>query len=114
MKWLTVEPVPTPTMTPQKRTICQTDVMVKAESRPTTIIEMAMSTIRRTPYRSMKAAAKGAMSPKSSRRMASALEICAVSQPNSFVSGRMSAPGTPTAPEVASAVRKVTATTTQP
>ena len=46
--------------------------------------------------------------------MASADEISAVSQPNSRCSGRMSTPGAPTAPAVASMVRKVTAATTQP
>ena len=42
------------------------------------------------------------------------IEICALSQPNSRCSGTIITPGAPTAPAVASMVRKVTATTTQP
>jgi hypothetical protein len=68
----------------------------------------------RTPKRFMKAAAKGAISPNSSSRTASADEISEVAQPNSFCSGRISTPGAPTAPAVTSMVRKVTAATAQP
>ena len=62
----------------------------------------------------MSAAAKGAISPYNASRTASALEISAVFQPNSLVSGRISAPGRPTAPAVVRLVRKMTATMTQP
>jgi len=68
---------------------------------------------RRTPCRSISAAANGAIKPNSNSRTASALEIWAVSQPNSRPSGRISAPGMPTAPAVVSAVRKVTPATIQ-
>ena len=60
------------------------------------------------------AAAKGAISPNSSSRTASAEEISEVAQPNSFCRGRSSTPGAPTAPAVTSMVRKVTAATAQP
>jgi len=60
------------------------------------------------------AAAKGAISPNSSRRTDSAEEISAVLHPNSCCSGRMKTPGAPTAPATTSAVRKVTATIAQP
>jgi hypothetical protein len=43
-----------------------------------------------------------------------ALEIPATSQPNSFDSGRISAPGSPMAPAVVSVVTNVTATITHP
>ena len=48
------------------------------------------------------------------KRTASAEEISAVVQPNSFCSGTMNTPGAPTVPAVISAVRKVTPTITQP
>ena len=47
-------------------------------------------------------------------RSASAEEIAAVPQPNSALSGKMSAPGSPIAPAVVSSMTKVTAATTQP
>ena len=48
------------------------------------------------------------------KRIDSAEEISAVVQPNSFCSGTMNTPGAPTVPAVISAVKKVTATMTQP
>ena len=62
----------------------------------------------------MNAAANGPNKPNSRMRSASALEICAFSQPNSRSSGTIMTPGEPIAPAVTSMVRKVTATTTQP
>ena len=62
----------------------------------------------------MKAAANGPIRPNSTRRIARASEMSPVCQPNSRCSGPIITPGAPMAPAVASMVRKVVATTTQP
>ncbi len=77
-------------------------------------IDSEISIIRRTPKRFMKAAAKGPMPPNSRKRIASAPEISAALQPNSFCSGTMNTPGAPTAPATTSMVRKVVPATAQP
>ncbi len=69
---------------------------------------------RRTPNRFMNAAANGPKKPNNNRRIASAVEICALSQPNSCSSGTISTPGAPIAAAVTSMVKKVVPTTTQP
>ncbi len=56
----------------------------------------------------------GAISPNKASRTASATEIWAVLQPNSFSSGWMMTPGAPIAPAVANMTRKVDPATTQP
>jgi hypothetical protein len=62
----------------------------------------------------MKAAENGAISPKSAMRRASAEEMSAALQPNSFSSGSMMTPGAPIAPAVASMTRKVAPATIHP
>ena len=69
---------------------------------------------RRTPNRFMNAAANGPKKPNNKRRIASAVEICALPQPNSCSSGTISTPGAPIAAAVTSMVKKVAPTTTQP
>ena len=81
---------------------------------PPAISAIANMMTRRTPKRFMKAAANGPNNPNSMMRIASAEEICALSQPNSFSSGTISTPGMPMAAAVTSRVRKVTPTTTHP
>jgi hypothetical protein len=73
----------------------------------------AVSTTLRRPKWFMNAAANGPTRPNRAKRIASAEEISAVSQPNSACSGRMNTPGAPTAPAITSMVRKVTARITQ-
>ena len=109
-----VSPVPTPTTTPQSRMSCQTRLIASEARSPAAMMASAISTIRRTPKRFMKAAANGPSTPNSASRIASAEEISAVCQPNSSWRGTMNTPGAPTAPAVTSMVRKVTAATTQP
>ena len=81
---------------------------------PSAIIVIAETTTGRTPKRLMKAAANGAISPNSISRTASANEMSAALQPNSFCSGPMKTPGAPMAPAVASMTTKVAPATTQP
>ncbi len=58
-----IAPVPMPMSTPQSSQSCHAEVItvVAALDRPTTT--SATATVRRTPNRSMKAAANGAVSP---------------------------------------------------
>ncbi len=107
-------PVPMPAMTPQKRISCQTCVMKSDPARPMKISVRADTTTCRTPKRFIRAAANGPIMPKSTRRMASAVEISAFDQPNSFSNGWIITPAVPSEPAVASIVRKVVNATTQP
>lgn len=111
---MAVSPVPKPTTTPQSRASCQTSVMTSDPITPAAISASAVAATRRMPKRFMKAAAKGPIRPKSSRRMAKAPEISAADQPNSCCRGPISTPGAPTAPAVTSMVRKAVPATTQP
>ena len=103
-----------PTTKPHNSTSCHTCVIASETMRPVTIRTAALIMTRRSPKRFIKAAANGPNKPNSSRRMANAVEICALAQPNSCSNGTISTPGAPIAPAVTSMVRKVTATTTQP
>ena len=81
---------------------------------PAAISSRAALTTRRRPKRFMNAAANGPIRPNRTRRIAKASEMSPVCQPNSRCSGPIITPGAPIAPAVASMVRKVVATTTQP
>ena len=62
----------------------------------------------------MNAAANGPNNPNSMSRSASAEEICASVQPNSFSNGTISTPGVLMAAAVITVVSKVAPTMTQP
>ena len=109
-----IMPLPTPTTIPQSRTSCHTSVITNEPARPAMIRSRAAVTTRRMPKRFMNAAANGPMSPNSTSRIAKANEMSAFCQPNSRCRGTIITPGAPRAPAVASMVRKVVATTTQP
>ena len=111
---MAVRPEPTPTTTPHNSTSCHTCVIASETMRPPTISAAAETMTRRSPKRFINAAANGPNRPKSRRRIANAVEICAFAQPNSCSNGTISTPGAPIAPAVTSMVRKVTPTTTQP
>ncbi len=101
-------------MTPQNSTRCQSFVITRAPKSPISISASATSTTLLKPYLSISAAVNGAIRPNRTIRSASATEICSVLQPNSLVSGTMSAPEMPMQPAVVSARQKTTATTAQP
>ncbi len=86
-------PLPTPTTTPQSSTSCQISVISSEPARPAMMKSRAVTTTRRRPKRFMNAAANGPMKPKRRRRSASAKEMSAVCQPNSFCSGTIMNPG---------------------
>lgn len=58
-----IEPLPRPTITPQRRTSCQLVVMKTVRPAPVAITVRAAATTRRMPKRSIRAAANGAVSP---------------------------------------------------
>jgi hypothetical protein len=68
--------------------------------------------VRRTPRRSISAAAKGPISPYSTRFTEMASEMVARDQPNSPSSGTISTPGVARMPADTSSTAKVTAATT--
>ena len=103
---IAVSPVPKPTMTPQNRTRCQSRVITRAPMSPISISARATNTTRLKPYLSISAAVNGAIRPNRTMRRASATEICSVLQPNSLVSGMMSAPEMPMHPAVVRSQQK--------
>ena len=109
-----VIPVPRPTTIPHSRMSCHTSVIASEPTSPAMMNSRAALTTRLMPKRFMNAAANGPIRPNSSSRMARAEEISAFCQPNSRWKGTIMTPGAPTAPAVASMVRKVVPATTQP
>src|SRR5476649_2269282 len=108
-----VMPEPTPSITPHSTTNCQNCVIRVASARPPATSDSAVTTTLRSPKRSIRMAENGPIRPNSTKRTASADEICSVSQPNSLLKGCIMAPGRPSAADEVSAVRKVMATMTQ-
>ena len=88
--------------------------MTSAPMSPISISARATSTTLLKPYLSISAAVKGAIRPNRTIRSASATDICSVLQPNSLVSGTISAPEMPMQPAVVSARKKMMATVAQP
>ena len=84
---IAIEPVPSPTMTPHSITSCHDAVMNTVSPLPAATISSAIDTTRRTPKRSISAAANGAVIPNRARLTDSAAEIVPIDQPNSARSG---------------------------
>src|SRR5207248_3131596 len=101
---MAIEPVPSPTRTPQHRTSCQLAFMNTVSPLPAATSSNAEETTLRIPQRSISAAANGAVSPKRIRLTETASEMIPVDQPNSWWSGLIITPGVarkPAAPTVA-------------
>ncbi len=58
-----IEPLPSPTNTPQHSTSCQGSRISMVRPEPTEMVSSAQTTISRTPNRSISAAANGAVRP---------------------------------------------------
>ena len=58
-----IDPVPSPTSTPQQATSCQLRVISVVSAEPAAMTTSAQITTRRMPKRSISAAANGAISP---------------------------------------------------
>ena len=106
-----IEPVPSPTRTPQHSTSCQLAVMNTVSPLPAATTVSAQATTRRIPNRSMRAAANGAVSPNSMRFTEMANDTVAVDQPNSSRSGTSSTPGVARNPAAATSATNATAAT---
>jgi hypothetical protein len=100
-------------VTPQSATSCQAAVIRVVSRTPAARSESEASTVRFTPTRCMRAAAKGPMSPKSRRFVETASEIVARVHPNSASRGRMSTVTAARTPEAARRTRKVSPAITQ-
>jgi hypothetical protein len=99
-----IDPVPSPTSTPQHRMSCQLDRMNTVSPLPAATRVSATATTRRMPKRSISAAANGAVRPNSSRLTETATDIVPRDQPNSCCSGVINTPGVarnPAAPTIA-------------
>ena len=108
-----IDPVPTPTSTPHSRTSCQLAVMNTLSADPVAISMSAADSTGRTPKRSIRAAANGAVRPNRVMLTDIASPTVPCDQPNSWCSGVIITPGTerkPAAPRIAT---KLTAATTQ-
>ncbi len=84
---IAIDPVPSPTMTPHSMTSCHDAVMNTVSPLPAATMSSAIVTTRRTPKRSINAAANGAVIPNRARLTDSAAEIVPIDQPNSARSG---------------------------
>ncbi len=106
-----IAPVPVPISRPQNTSSCQEAVMTMLPPEPSATRTRAAEMTRRIPKRSIRAAAKGATSPKSTRLMLTASDMTLVDQPNSSCSGTIRAPGAPRKPAAPSSARNATAAT---
>ncbi len=80
-------PVPSPVISPQQRISCHGAVMEVERPAASASNANAPAIVRRSPNRSKIAAANGPTRPNRPRLSASAIEIVAGDQPNSFSSG---------------------------
>src|SRR6478735_2658716 len=83
-KPIEIEPVPTPTSTPHSSTSCQLAVIVTLSADPVAISSIAAVSTGRTPSRSIRAAANGAVSPNNVMLTDIASPTTPCDQPNSW------------------------------
>ena len=112
-KAIDIDPVPSPTTSPQLRMSCQGSVMKTVSPLPAATMSSAKVTTGRTPKRSIRAAANGEIRPKSIRLSDTAEPMSPCDQPNSSWSGSISTPGTERNAAAPTRVTKATAATTQ-
>ena len=108
-----IEPVPSPISSPHVSRICQDWFTRTVSALPAPISTRATAVTARMPKRSIRAAANGAVRPKSTRLMLTAAESTVVDQPNSFCSGTISTPGAARKPAAPTSARNATAATIQ-
>jgi hypothetical protein len=108
-----MQPVPSPTSTPQHSTSCQGAVMNTVSPLPTATSSSAAATTRRMPNRSISAAANGAVRPYSTRLTDTAVEMVPRDQPNSCRNGVISTPGVARKPAAPMVAMNATAATNQ-
>ncbi len=108
-----IDPVPSPISTPQVSTSCQLSRTKMLSPEPSAISTSAELVTRRMPNRSIRAAANGAVSPKSTRFTPTARDSVPRVQPNSSCSGTISTPGAARKPAAPSRATNATAATSQ-
>ena len=108
-----IAPVPMPMQTPHSSQSCHGCVIRVVSPLATPTTTRAAATVRRTPKRSMKAAANGAVSPYSTRLRLTAPEVTARDQPNSDSIGSSSTPVELRNAAAATSAPSVTPATTQ-
>ena len=109
-----IEPVPTPTITPQVAINCQGAEIKMVRKAPIEIVVSADITTLRIPNFSISAAANGDIKPKRRTLIATAKEISERDHPKATSSGTIRTDGAERKPAVAISVAKVTATAIQP
>ena len=112
-KPIEMAPVPTPTSTPHSSTSCQLVVMTTDSAEPVAISTRAAESTGRTPRRSIRAAANGAVRPNSVMLTDMASPTVPCDQPNSWCRGFIITPGTERKPAAPRIAMKLTAATTQ-
>ena len=105
-------PVLEPITRPHSTYSCQGCVITVVSSDPTATITSAVAHTRRTPKRSITAAANGAPRPYTKRFRATAPPISSVDHPNSCCRGKSSTPVVARKPAAVTSTMKVAATTT--
>ena len=108
-----IEPVPIPTTIPQDANNCHGELINIVLNEPTVTKVSAVRTTLRIPKRSMKAAANGAIKPKSNTFTAMEIEISSRRQPNASSSGTTNTEGVARTPAVTTRTKKVTNATGQ-
>lgn len=107
-------PVPSPTPSPQAAATCAGEPASAVPAAPAPASTSAPTTTRRTPSRSISAAANGAVTPYSTMLIANATPIDARDQPRSSCSGTRSSPPKVVKAPVVTIAAPATATTVQP
>ena len=106
------QPVAAPMTTPQSSVSCQSALMPIVAAVPAAVAARAAATTRRTPNRSISAAEKGAIRPKSTRLIEIASETWLTRHPNSSSSGPIRIVGVARTPDaISSATNAAPATT---
>jgi hypothetical protein len=108
-----IAPVPTPTSRPQRIHSCHGAVIQMVNPEPRLTRTNATDRTRRMPKRSMRAAANGAVTPKSTRLTVTAPEVVVLDQPNVASNGSISAPVEDRKPAAAMSADTTAAATNQ-
>ena len=106
-------PVARPLTSPHSRKSCHVSVMRIVSNADTAMTASEVPTTRRTPARSISAAANGAPRPKQSRFNETARPIVSWLQPNSWCNGISSTPVVERKPDAITSDRNATPATTQ-
>ena len=108
-----VKPVPQPSTNPHSTNSCHSCVTAEASAIALAISVADVTMMRRSPKRPTKMAANGPSRPNRAKRTANTEDSWSVVQPNSLDRGLSMTPGRPSAADVVSIAKNVTAAMTQ-